>query len=458
MNRLSLRAQITLVVLLALLVSQAVSLSLALDNRRDQMMERAVRPAAERIAILLADPERLERRAAISDRLDRVGPLGERRAARGFEGEGRRGGRRAMLSVAPQNPLPANPVTLAQAEMAFRTALAEAGVDGTDARAVRLPPRPRGRGDGEGRMLLALPIADGRWVSVPARAPAPIAPVFARLLGLHLLIGLLIIVPTLFLLARVSGSLKALVHAAERFSGQPDPQPVPEKGPRDIAQLIAAMNAMQARIATMISEKDVMLGAIGHDLRTPLTALRLEAEAVDDAERRAALVDQIERLHAQFEAILDLARASRSIAPDARIDPHRLLSRAALRDDVTLADLPPLPPIAGDEASLDRALANLIDNGLRHGTGVALDAAASIEGLVITVRDDGPGIPASERDRLRQPFERAEASRNRVTGGHGLGLAIVDAIMRRHGGRLELADRADGQPGLEARMIFPSRL
>ena len=458
MNRLSLRAQVTLVVLLALLVSQAVSLSLALDNRRDQMMERAVRPAAERIALLLADPERLERRAAISDRLDRAGPFGERLAAPGDEGEGRRGGRRALLRVSAQDPLPTNPVTLAQAQDAFRTALAEAGVDGTDARAVRLPPRPRGMGDGEARMLLALPIADGRWVSLAARAPAPIAPVFARLLVLHLLIGLLIIVPTLFLLARVSASLKALGHAAERFSGQPDPEPVPETGPRDIAQLIAAMNAMQARIATMIGEKDVMLGAIGHDLRTPLTALRLEAEAVDDAERRTALVDQIERLHAQFEAILDLARASRKIASDARIDPHRLLSRAALRENVTLADLRPLPPIAGDPASLERAIVNLIDNGLRHGTAVTLDAAALGDGLVIMVRDDGPGIPASERDRLRQPFERADASRSRATGGHGLGLAIVDAIMRRHGGRLELADRADGRRGLEARLVFPRRL
>ncbi|WP_343345677.1 HAMP domain-containing sensor histidine kinase [Sphingomicrobium sp. XHP0239] len=466
MKRLSLATQVTLIVVIALLVAQGVSVAIALDNRRDQMTERAVRPAAERIALLIADPERLERRSRMAERFtDGDRPRFERRRFRRGGGPDGRRGQRRFLDVSETSPIAPDAIRLDDAQRAFRTALSDAGVDGSGARVVRLPPRPsRLRTDpGPPRMLLAVPLDDGRWISLAAPGPDAIAPVLGRLIVLHLLIGLLILVPTLFLLRRVGLAMGRLTASAESFDGQRGSAfvPVEPDGPRDVAALIRSVNDMQARILAMLDEKDVMLGAIGHDLRTPLTALRLEAEGVEDAERRTALVDQVERLHGQLESILELARSDRAIAPGSTVAPLSLLRsvtsryREAGRSVALHADRD--HPFPGDEAAVRRAVRNLIDNALRHANHVDLVLERDPQDRVaLLVRDDGPGIPAAERARLKRPFERAESSRNRETGGHGLGLAIVEAIVRRHGGTLVLADRGDGLPGLEARLLFPA--
>ncbi|WP_265587866.1 sensor histidine kinase [Sphingomicrobium arenosum] len=454
--RLTLSGQVALLVAVAILLAQAFNLAIALQRRHAQLLDDAIVPGAQRLALLAAEPLLL----------DRVERIGERRGTRGLRPpRGALGPRRnrplgrIRAEVGLADPLATNSHPVAVADAIIADAFADAGVPLRDAGAGLLdnPRLPRPGEEARQRLLLAAQLQDGRWISLAVPGPRPLRPLIGAMIFQSLLIALAVLLPTLLLLRRVGGSLRAVTGAAQRFDGRAAGPPLPETGPSDIVALAAALNDMQARIAAMLSEKDVMLGAIGHDLRTPLTALRIEVEGVEDEERRAALIEQIERLHEQFEAVLDLARANRAPAPDAMVDDAALFDRlAASYAGQPLTVDPPVSAIfPGDAASVERALANLIDNGLRHGTAVHLSLAPYPGEVVIMVCDDGPGIPAELRARLLRPFERAEQSRNRATGGHGLGLAIVAAIMRRHGGRLDLGDRPDGKAGLCARLHFP---
>ncbi|MCM8558517.1 ATP-binding protein [Sphingomicrobium sediminis] len=452
--RLSLATQVALIVGIAIFVAQLINLSLAVENRRGQLITNAVVPGAQRIALVAADPRLVERVAEFGDRRDR------RPMARMME----RDRRWIRSQVSDIDPVPPSARDFPRGTEILETTLASSGVQARAARAALLPPsNPREEGrEGRVQLMLAVQIEDGRWLSIMAPGPQAVGPLIRALIFQSFLIALAVLIPTLLLLNRVGGSLKRLTRSAQRFDGHEAVEPLPETGPRDVATLTGAINAMQSRIAAMMSEKDVMLGAIGHDLRTPLTALRLEAEAVEDDERRDALVAQIEALHGQFEAVLELARASRPIAHHQTVAPTELLERLAAErrkagQDIELAGMD-AAPFPGDPAAIARALDNLIDNALRYGETARLSVVGDEHNVTMSVTDDGPGIAADERDSVREPFRRLEGSRNRGTGGHGLGLAIVSAIMRRHHGELVLADRDDGESGLVASLVFPRRL
>lgn len=206
----------------------------------------------------------------------------------------------------------------------------------------------------------------------------------------------------------------------------------------------------------MLAEKDVMLGAIGHDLRTPLTALRIEAESIEDKDQRNALVAQVEALHAQFEQILDFARTGKAAGTREPRDLAPIIEEvvASFREagsDVSSGKLEPMRAKV-DGAALSRALSNLVDNGLRYAGPVRI-ALEKVDGEAhLVVADNGPGLSEAEKKLARTPFGRLDPSRNRSSGGHGLGLAIVEAIARAHGGRLLLEDN---DPGLRAIIAIP---
>ena len=447
MKRFTLAGQVALIVALAIFCAQMFNLALAVDHRRDLALKDTIAPAAQRLAFAAENPGYFDRRD-------------ERREARrdrrglGREGPPRRGGRFLRPRLVESQALPDIERRMPRLEQLTGARLAEAGVSG-DIRIGRIAGTPDR--DGRSTLLFALELEDGRWAVVRAPGPPSVRPLVAMLTLQSLLIGLAILLPTLWLLRRVGGSLTRLKTAARDFDGAAPSDPVPVTGPKDVASLIEAVNAMQARIATMLAEKDVMLGAIGHDLRTPLTALRIEAEAVEDEERREALVAQVERLHGQFEAILELARSARPIAPGQVVDVASLLDRLSetYRGRPVAIHRDGHASFPGDPVAVERALANLVDNGLRHGSRVDVHTRLDDAGITFVVEDDGPGIPASDRERMMRPFERGEGSRNRETGGHGLGLAIVAAILRRHRGSLTLSSRADGTPGLAASLAFP---
>jgi len=281
----------------------------------------------------------------------------------------------------------------------------------------------------------------------------PLVPL-ARAAALTLLLSLVL----WLVLRRITLPLADLTRRTEEFSHAPGANaPMDPRGPEDLRRLISAHNAMEARIGAMIEEKDVMLGAIGHDLKTPLAALRVRVESVENETARGRMVDSIEDITRTLDEILLLARLGRAERPAERTDLYALLASVVEEfEDMEL----PVSLADGDRLAAPvhltwakRAVRNLVSNALRYG-GTAHIALESRDGeAIISVEDSGPGIPEENIAAMMEPFTRGEASRNRATGGAGLGLTIARAIAEQHGGTLAVANRAGG--GLRAELRLP---
>ncbi|RMD91807.1 MAG: hypothetical protein D6811_08180 [Alphaproteobacteria bacterium] len=234
---------------------------------------------------------------------------------------------------------------------------------------------------------------------------------------------------------------------------------IPPSGPEELVRLTVAFNRMQARLRRFVEERTRLLAALGHDLRSPLTALRVRAEMVEDEETRTALIASIDEMQEMVEATLAYARGTATREPPASLDLGSFLSRlvedyAGTDRDVTLEAAPP----TGLELRLRpgatrRALRNLIDNALRYGKRARLSVEERPDELAIHIDDDGPGVPEEVLSRLFEPFVRLETSRSRETGGTGLGLAIARSLIRAQGGEVTLANRDGG--GLRATVTLP---
>lgn len=231
--------------------------------------------------------------------------------------------------------------------------------------------------------------------------------------------------------------------------------PLPEEGPREVQMLASAINASRTRLRDQAQEMTRMLAAVAHDLRTPLTGLRLRAEFAPPEPARRMVAD-IERMNAMIQQVLDYARGE--LEPPA-LQPLDLagvlddcVQSARLRGVTIHAELPATLPWEADALLLRRALDNLIDNAARYAGPVELQVRVADDELTLDVADRGPGIPQADRARLLQPFQRSETSRSRVTGGAGLGLAVAANAARHHGGELLLLDREGG--GLLVRMLL----
>jgi signal transduction histidine kinase len=266
------------------------------------------------------------------------------------------------------------------------------------------------------------------------------------LIGQTLFIYLFLVGATNLILGRITRPLAALTVRLERFARirSLEGQLAPE-GPADVQRLIEAHNAMEARISALLDEKDVMLGAIGHDLKTPLAALRIRIESVEDEAERAKMAATIEDIVRSLDDILSLARVGRPSDRKESTDLYALIAGIVedyedMGEDVSLADANRLVmPLRA--TWLRRAVRNLIGNALRYGTRARVSLAREGGEAVIRVEDEGPGIPAGQIEAMLEPFRRGEPSRNTETGGAGLGLTLAQAIAEQHGGRLHLANR-----------------
>lgn len=305
--------------------------------------------------------------------------------------------------------------------------------------------------------------ATGPWAVVrvlvpPAQTRSLVGLIFQTVVIYALLVGAIALI-----LQRLTRPLAALTRRVERFAQTRDASaPLAPSGPEDVYRLITAHNALEARITALLDEKDVMLGAIGHDLKTPLSALRVRIESVEDATERARMAATIEDITRSLDDILSLARVGRPGDPLERVDLTALAAQI-VEEFEDMGEPASLTPGARLTASIRptwirRALRNLISNALRYGGAarVALDQADGW--LRITVEDDGPGIPPADLERMLEPFTRGEASRNRTTGGAGLGLTLARAIAEQHGGTLTLTNRAGtagSVAGLTATLALP---
>ncbi|HYI40576.1 MAG TPA: ATP-binding protein [Allosphingosinicella sp.] len=306
-------------------------------------------------------------------------------------------------------------------------------------------------------LLLAAQLDDGSWLDARFDAPSADRWLIHRLLLATAMLFFLVFGAAWWIARRLARPLRDLTRAAEGFRGQTPAEPVTPSGPSDLRRAVEAFNAMNRRTLALLDEKDRMLGAIGHDLRTPLASLRIRAENMGPEDERERLVATVEEMAATLEDILTLARTGRAREPvrpvdlaalaDAVVEELRELGLAALFRPSPRAVLAVQPNL------LRRALRNLVDNALAYGGGAAVTVEERSEEIEIRVEDDGPGIPADRLADVLEPFRRLDSSRNRESAGAGLGLAIALAVAQAHGGRLELTNRPEG--GLKASLILP---
>ena len=298
----------------------------------------------------------------------------------------------------------------------------------------------------------------GGWLSfaVPMRRPPPIwnAPFFLQTALTTIVVILLAVLAVRYAVS----PLALFTKAAERFGRDVGAPPMREDGPVEVRRAAHAFNRMQERLRTFIDDRTRMLAAISHDLRTPITRLRLRAEFVEDSEQRQKLLNDLDEMEGMIAATLSFAR------DDAANERHVAVDLAALLESIcadaeeaggeAAYDGPGRCHVHAGPVALKRAFGNLVGNGLKYGHRVRVGLARSAESVVVTVDDDGPGIAEAEHERVFRPFFRLEASRNRETGGVGLGLAVARSIVRAHGGDITLTNRPEG--GLRVTVELPA--
>ncbi len=260
-----------------------------------------------------------------------------------------------------------------------------------------------------------------------------------------------------FIASRIARPLAEVTRAAGRLGRGEAHQPLAESGPRELRTVAAAFNRMAASLDALERERATVLAGISHDLRTPLSRLRLGLEMSgaprDLAEGMGADIEEMDRVIGQF---LDYARGEDEARAEGDLDALAadIAAAAARRGERVAFRAGGVPPFPFAPLALRRALGNLVSNALRHAGG-EVELATRLEGdhALVEVLDRGPGIPESEMERLKRPFTRLDDARG--GGGSGLGLAIVERVARAHGGRLELAPRDGG--GLAARLVLARR-
>ncbi|MDB5691631.1 MAG: hypothetical protein JWO81_694 [Alphaproteobacteria bacterium] len=441
----SLIGQMALLIGVALLVAQLVNFALVLSERQKLSLAQNEGPAITRF---------------VSVAVDVAGAAPEFRAPLVADAS-RRG---AQFRLEPASAVAADAARDLDVEDHARQALASNGLPASDVRAAFTDARPSAaRGEGRGDihvLLLSTRLGGVGWLNARLATPKPDPWLAVRLAAATLALYLLVLGATLLLAIRIVRPLRDLAGAAERFGGREAPVEVAPRGPRDLRRAIEAFNAMNRRLVSLLDEKDRMLGAIGHDLRTPLASLRIRAEAVEDGEERARMVTTLDEMAAMLDDILVLARTGRSREEGRPVD-LSALAESIVEDYRDLGRDAAIEPSTRQVAEIQpnlvrRALRNLVDNALEHGGGaVRVSVRAEGGNVLIEVRDSGPGLPGEELARVTDPFHRLESSRSRETGGAGLGLAIAKAVAENHGGALRLANAEGG--GLSATLAFPAR-
>jgi signal transduction histidine kinase len=268
---------------------------------------------------------------------------------------------------------------------------------------------------------------------------------------------------TLWAVRRLVAPVATLAAAAEALGLDVNAPPLPETGPLEVARAAAAFNTMSARIRRFVEDRTFMLAAIGHDLRTPITRLKLRAEFVEDDELRAKMFADLDELESMVSATLAFGRDSAKGEAATRVDLAALVRTVVdevgdahpdAADQLSVAG-PEHLPVTVRPVAMKRALTNLVLNALLYGGSARVSLDGPRQGAVyVIVEDEGPGIAAAEIERVFQPFHRIDASRNPGTGGMGLGLPIARNILRAHGGDVQLQNRAGG--GLRATMLLPT--
>jgi signal transduction histidine kinase len=316
--------------------------------------------------------------------------------------------------------------------------------------------------DGQpGTMKVAVALSDGTLISatLPAerRHLSPLTPpVLATLLFIGISLGLL----SLWAMRALTAPLAAFADAAAAFGLRSDHAALSEHGPEEVRKAARAFNLMRDRIKRLMQERTAMLAAVGHDLRTPITRLRLRAEFIEDEAVREQMMRDLEQLNGLVQSALSFLRDGQTPDTSTTVDLAALLQTVCdefgdLGNKVRYEGPDHLPAKLRPD-DLYRAVSNLVGNAIRFGTEVVVTLNATDRTVLIDVEDNGPGIPDCDKDKMVQPFVRGDAARNMNNkDGFGLGLSITRVVAEAHGGHLSLHDRSPS--GLLARLELPAR-
>ncbi|MEC4239412.1 ATP-binding protein [Pseudomonas sp. DSV-1] len=313
-----------------------------------------------------------------------------------------------------------------------------------------------------GQFTLELRLADGRWLHVQARedqgwtslAPADVMiDYFLRIYLVRIIVVAIIVLLAVRLAVR---PLNQLAQAAQALGQDIRRQPLPIKGPVEVQRAAQAFNLMQQRLLASLAERTRFLAAVSHDLRSPITRLRLRTEMLDNEPLKERFRKDLTDMEGLVSTTLDFVSSGEINEPRQSIDINALLQslQADLQnvgEHIALTGRA-TRPLSGYARSLKRCVQNLLENAVRYARDVHVIVDEQPASLTITVRDSGPGIALEQLTQVMEPFYRLESSRNSSTGGYGLGLSIAQTVAAAHGGTLELHNRPDG--GLDAVLRF----
>jgi len=306
-------------------------------------------------------------------------------------------------------------------------------------------------------LRIAVKTPDTPWIETVPGVAFPRPPWAAQSLIAVVLTAVATIIAVIFSVRRVTRPLSALARTADAVGRGETVDDVAEAGPRDVCDAIRAFNLMRARQQKFIEDRTNLLAAVSHDLRTPITALRLRAEFIEDPELRGKIIDMLDEMQTITEATLLFAREEAQKEDSRPTDVTALMESLAgdfedMGHDVTLS-APDRLVLDCRPIALKRALRNLMENAVNYGERARVDMTATEDAVKITIDDDGPGIPVDHLERIFEPFVRIETSRSRETGGIGMGLAITRSIVHGHGGDIEAVNGDKG--GLRIVVTLP---
>lgn len=437
----SLAGRTALVLLVGLVVVQAAGLTIHALDRLDVLRMAQNRDAAMRViamyrSVVMAPPEN---RAAVVGEFDL-----------------RDGAHARLTAVPPAESLPPmDPATQRQ----FRGAMLLVPI--------QVAQRPREillRGGAEaGHLSAGLRLPDESWLDVTLDMSPPRPWHSLNFLSAFLMMSVAAAGLIWWAVRRLIAPVRTLAAAADALGRDVNAPPLPESGPQEIATAARAFNTMAQRIRRFVQDRTFMLTAIGHDLRTPITRLKLRAEFLEDEELRSKMLTDLDELETMVTATLAFGRDVAADEPVAPVDLPELV-RTVLDEladaypegaEALSFDGPAHLTVRVRSLAMKRALANLVRNALLYGGGARVRLEKPQGGLLrLQIEDNGPGIPESELEAVFQPFHRIESSRNRETGGSGLGLPIARNILRAHGGDVTLANRPEG--GVRASVVLPA--
>ncbi|MBP6563439.1 MAG: HAMP domain-containing histidine kinase, partial [Neisseriaceae bacterium] len=305
--------------------------------------------------------------------------------------------------------------------------------------------------------LVQVPLKDGQWLVVQSNIPKASGWLPYRALANLGLVLLTVLLLSYFAVRSLTRPLQRLSKAADALGRNLNQPPIPETGPAEVRQVAHAFNLMQERLQSYLQDRTQVFSAMSHDLKTPITRMRLRTDLLDDDLLRERFEKDLKEMETMVTEALAFMKGLDHRTPAQPINPLALLQ--SIQTDYLEANKPvsldgvATPPLWGQAPLLKRALVNLIDNALFYGQRADIHLHGTTDALTIDILDVGPGISLEAQEKVFQPFYRVESSRNRDTGGTGLGLSIARNIIHSHGGDLSLHNRPEG--GLKVSIRLP---